>query len=74
MLSPLAGLGTVNLGVREMAQQLRALDALAEDKAGFSCQYSDGGSQPSISPVPGDLTGMYVVHMHHTDKHAHTEK
>ena len=72
MLSHLTSLGTINLGVREMVQRLRALDALAEDQSGFSCQHSDGGSQPSITPVPADLTDMYVVHMHHTGKHSHT--
>lgn len=38
-----------------MVQYLRALPALPEDP-GFHSQYPHGSSQPSATPVPGDLT------------------
>lgn len=41
-----------------MAQPLRTLAALAEDTGSVS-QDPDGGPQPPITPVPGDLTTFF---------------
>ena len=37
-----------NLGAREMAQQLRALNILPDRRPEFTSQQSHGGSQPSV--------------------------
>ena len=42
-----------------MAQQLRALTTIPEDLGSISSTHPHGGSQLSITPVPGDLTPSY---------------
>lgn len=67
-------------GAEEMALQLRALVALAEDPG--SIQHPHGGSQPYITPVSGiqcpvlisaNTRHVHVVHRHtcNTNTHAH---
>jgi hypothetical protein len=51
-------------GTGEMAQQLIAMDTLSED-LGFDSQHPFGGSQPSLTPVPGDLTPSYSLCANH---------
>ena len=46
-----------------MGQQLRTLAPLSEDPR-FSSQYPHGGSQPSVTLVPGDLTPSSGLHRH----------
>ena len=61
-------------------QRLRALDALAEDPGSFSSTH--GGSQPSVTPVSGDLTlfwppqvpGTHVAYIHTCRQDTHTHK
>lgn len=44
-----------------MVQQVRALVALAGLR--FNSQAPYGGSQPPVSPVPGDPTGTVLLHI-----------
>ena len=43
------------MGTGEEAQRLKALADRLEDP-GFGSQHLHGGSQPSVTPAPGDLT------------------
>lgn len=48
---------------REAAELLRAFVALADDP-GWIPSFPYGGSQPSVTSVAGDQTGMYNEHIH----------
>lgn len=61
-------------GDGELGQGLRALASLSED-LGFGSQHPHGGSQLSVTPVPGDLMASsdlhgYQTHVWYIDIHA----
>lgn len=55
---------------KEMAQWLKSTD-YASRRSGFDSQHPQGNSQPSITPVLGDLTVSWPqAHTWYTDIHA----
>lgn len=64
-----------NLKAREKAPWLKALDVLAENQGSTSSVH--GISQPSETPIPGDLrlsSGLYKYHVCMWDTEIHAGK
>jgi hypothetical protein len=65
---------------REMAQPFTELVAFADD-LGFSYHHPDGGSQPLVTTIPGNLTfsfdfqGLHAcIHTYRQNTHTHKNK